>query len=352
MGDGVTVKMAKRKSDGAVGIMSCEFAKPAFNSESAGAWMKKQKFSVQPAELFRVEGVEIFSTGLWNGKQISEKDLTAIAESYSKTKGFVRPALKLGHDDDQKILQQDGLPAAGWIENVRKVGTKLVADFADIPKKIYQLILNRAYRKVSCEIYNNLDIEGTTYPKLLGAVALLGSDLPGVLNLNDIVALYASSNAFAPVEKFAGSGTHEVMFKTSETPSEDPMPNEVDQFKAKAESAEKERDAAKADALKAAQEAEKFKQEAEAAKAEAAKLVAEAAAAAKKAKIDAFVSKIQADKNHRSIPARKPSHPRGPSPTNPSDRSSPVTPKKEAADIQSAAVAMPLNGALTRRPAT
>jgi len=154
-------------------------------------------------ELFTIKGVEIFSSGLWNGRRIEENDLDEIVSAYSKTAETVRPFLKLGHSEDQKLLANEGLPAAGWVENIRKAGTKLVADFVDIPKKIYQLIERKAYRKVSCEIYNNIEIDGNKYPKMIGAVALLCAELPGVLNLTDILSNYNLENRFSAVQKFA-----------------------------------------------------------------------------------------------------------------------------------------------------
>lgn len=285
--EGVVVTMARRKADGAMGVLSCEFKKALFDQEKAGAWLAAQRFSLEPADLHSVTGVEIFSTGLWNGKQITEADLDAIAEAYAATKGMVSPALKLGHDDGQKLLQADGLPAAGWVENVRRVGSKLVADLVDIPKKIFQLIRNKGYRKVSCEIYNNVDIQGAKYPKLLGAVSLLGADLPGVLNLSDILSLYSTNGLHVGVENFRGEGAVDILSSvvTNHREGEMPQENPQDNFKAELDQTKAALDAAKA-------EAEKYKKEAEDAK----KSAEDAAKAANAAKIDSFVSGLKAEK--------------------------------------------------------
>jgi len=293
--DGVLVTVGKRKADGKTGVVSASFKKPDYDSEKAAAWMARQDFAIEPAELHTVKGVEIFSTGLWNGKQISDADLDAIVDAYAATKDTVAPHLKLGHDDDQKLLQADGFPAAGWVENVRKVGSKLVADFVDIPRKIYQLIQNRAYRKVSCEIYNNIDIEGRKFPKMLGAVALLGSDLPGVLNLSDILSLYSGQHAHASIENFAKRETADVISiveASTTTEHEDMAQADVDTFKARAEEAEKAAAAAKAEA--AAKDAEIEKYKAQAAAAEKARV--EERAKAEAAKVDAFVTGLVAEK--------------------------------------------------------
>ncbi len=290
--EGVFVTFGNRKADGARGVVSCEFKKPQFDKDKAGAWLAAQKFAIEPADLHSVSGVEIFSTGLWNGKQITDHDLDCIVAAFGSTKGMVRPSLKLGHDDEQKLLQKDGLPAAGWVENVRKVGSKLVADFVDIPKKVYQLIANKAYRKVSCEIYNNVDIKGSKYPKMLGAVALLGADLPGVLNLDDILSLYGIAPRFAGIEKFA-AGSPDPISLIQHKGEGNTMPAEnQDQFKAQLDQKDAEITAAKAAAAAKDAEIEKFKKEADDAK----KAAAELAEKAQAATVDAFVTGLQADK--------------------------------------------------------
>jgi phage host-nuclease inhibitor protein Gam len=146
-------------------------------------------------ETYNITGVEIFSSGVWNGDEYSLEDLQGMVAAFEKNKVAVRPFLKLGHDDDQKLIQNDGLPAAGWIDRLYILGEKLVADFSSIPKKIFDLISNKAYRKVSSEIYWNVKIGEEYYKHMLGAVALLGADTPAVMNLNDILGLYTKVNS-------------------------------------------------------------------------------------------------------------------------------------------------------------
>lgn len=141
-------------------------------------------------ELKNISGVEIFAVGTWNGDTYTEADLDEMVRAYNENRQTLKLPLKLGHDENQKLLQKDGLPAAGWVSNVYRSGQKLIADFIDIPNKIYDLIVKKAFRKVSSEIYWNIDINGTKYSRLLSAVSLLGSDMPAVTCLNDILAMY------------------------------------------------------------------------------------------------------------------------------------------------------------------
>jgi hypothetical protein len=158
-----------------------------------------------------IQGVEIFSIGTWNGDEYVQADLDAMVKAFTDTAKTLKPPLKLGHDDNQTILQQSGLPAAGWVGNLYTKGGKLLADFIDIPNKIYDLLEKGAYRKVSAEIWWNASFNGKTYPKFLSAVALLGSEIPAVITLTDIMGMY--SNWTADVRKSYAFNTEDLIIK-------------------------------------------------------------------------------------------------------------------------------------------
>jgi hypothetical protein len=140
-------------------------------------------------QTFNLNGVEIFSTGIWNGDRYSEKDLDAMIENFDDV-GF-EPPVKLGHNEEQSELQ-DGQPALGYISKIYKVGSKLVADFKELPKKVYDAIKRGNYKRVSSEIYWNYKANGSTFNRVLKAVALLGADIPAVTNLESIEGLYTN----------------------------------------------------------------------------------------------------------------------------------------------------------------
>jgi acylphosphatase len=140
-------------------------------------------------QTFNLNGVEIFSTGIWNGDRYSEKDLDAMIENFDDV-GF-EPPVKLGHNEEQSELR-DGQPALGYISKIYKVGSKLVADFKELPKKVYDAIKRGNYKRVSSEIYWNYKANGSTFNRVLKAVALLGADIPAVTNLESIEGLYSN----------------------------------------------------------------------------------------------------------------------------------------------------------------
>lgn len=149
----------------------------------------------QELETVDIKDRVIFSAGTWNGDTYTEDDIKAIAEAFNDLKGQLRPPLKLGHNEEQKLA--DGMPAIGWLDNVRAVGAKLMADFVKVPKKIYDLLKAGAYRTVSPEIYWNLEMNGKQYPYALKALALLGADIPACKDVSDIMALYSEVYAYS-----------------------------------------------------------------------------------------------------------------------------------------------------------
>lgn len=146
-------------------------------------------------DTFDISGVEVFAAGTWNGDKYTVQDLQDMVAAFRETKDKIKPFLKLGHGNEQSLLRSDELPSAGWINNLYIEGKKLKADFTRIPKKIYDLIKAGAYKTVSAEIFWNINILGKTFRRMLKGVALLGSELRAVTDLNDILALYSELEA-------------------------------------------------------------------------------------------------------------------------------------------------------------
>ena len=165
------------------------------HAEELYAKMKAENYAAP--ETFDIPGVEIFAVGKWNGDTYTEKDLDEIVKSFQALKDKIKPYLKLGHGEEQKLLRDDELPSAGWISDIKRVGKKLVADFVRIPKKIYEVIKRGAYSRISSELWWDIPIDGKTYPRVLKAVAILGGETPAVHDLNDILDLYSLEGAEA-----------------------------------------------------------------------------------------------------------------------------------------------------------
>lgn len=146
----------------------------------------------QFGELFELNGVEIFKTGIHNGDKYVESDIDAMVAAFDEV-GF-RPPIKLGHKEES------GDPAYGWVKAIRKQGDTLVADFSDLPQKVYEAISNRQFDTVSSEILFNLNRNGKKFARALKGVALLGAEIPGVSGLKPLRECFSAEDEYKVIE--------------------------------------------------------------------------------------------------------------------------------------------------------
>ena len=150
-----------------------------------------------------IKNVQLATTGTFNastGKvKFTRQDFDDMAAAAKALAGKVDFPLKLGHNEKQELLQEDGLPAAGWIENVRRIGNHLMVDFMRVPAKIADIMEAGGFRKRSLEAMRNVELAGTRFPFVLTGAALLGEELPAVDSLDDIAALYEEASWRAEV---------------------------------------------------------------------------------------------------------------------------------------------------------
>lgn len=147
-----------------------------------------------------IRDVEIFATGTHNGDEYTEQDLDDMVSAFKELD--FKPALKIGHTKD-KI----GGPAYGYIENLRKLGTKLLADFSSMHDSVVDAIRKKMYNRVSSEIYFNFKRGDKTFRRALKAVALLGAEVPAVANLIPLHKVQFSDTGF---EKLALASEQEL----------------------------------------------------------------------------------------------------------------------------------------------
>jgi len=247
-------------------------------------------------EKYNIPGVEIFSKGTWNGDEYTMDDLQEMVTAHNEAKTGINPHVKLGHDKKQSLLQKDGLPAAGYVDKLYIKGEKLMADLVDVPKKVYQLVTAGAYKKVSAEIFWNLKVNNKIYKRALGAVALLGADMPGVGNLNDILAMYSKSE-FDELKVYEAIEFNNQTFPRKEmtmskTEAEIKLELELKQAKEAADLKEqqlKEFTAKQEESAKEIETLKKFKADAE-------KRENELKAQAEKAELEKFVTELESEK--------------------------------------------------------
>lgn len=115
-----------------------------------------------------VEGVEIFSTGVWNGENYSETDLDELA-TYDPE--FFEAPVTTDH-------KKEG-PAWGWIKRAYRKGSKLLSDVIYHPK-FFDAYQQGLYAKPSIEFQPNFKGLGKKYLK---AVTYLGAKAPELTGL-------------------------------------------------------------------------------------------------------------------------------------------------------------------------
>jgi len=176
--------------------------KAGWKKDKEGNWIKTEtQGNLNTMELailenysqtYELKDVEIFGIGIWKGNKITGEDLDGIVNDTNEIIDKLKPKVKLGHGDKQALLQRTGLPAGGWITKLKRAGDKILVDIKEVPKVLYQLIKNGAYKRISSEILTDYTEPSTkkVYKKVLSAIAFLGADLPAVTNLKDIAALY------------------------------------------------------------------------------------------------------------------------------------------------------------------
>jgi len=123
---------------------------------------------------------------------VTRKMLDQMVEAYEALQRKFHAPLKLGHTETGEAMA--GQPAAGWIENIRRVGNQLVADLEHVPAKVAELMESGAFRSRSIEISPNFAIDGKIYAHVVTGLALLGAELPAVSTIDDIHDFYGDES--------------------------------------------------------------------------------------------------------------------------------------------------------------
>jgi hypothetical protein len=135
-----------------------------------------------------IPDVEVFEAGDWQGETYTTADLDAMVSNFARFRDQVEPPVVIGHEEDQELLRNTGIPAAGWVVGLRRQGNKLFADLSQVFPQIADLVEGGAYKHVSAEVYPRDDPpEGVpAVGCMLRRVALLGGSLPHIKSLADL----------------------------------------------------------------------------------------------------------------------------------------------------------------------
>lgn len=254
----------------------------------------KTKATKKEPEVYDIDNVEIIAAGTWDTssgkKAFTENDLQEVVDNYHiiTEKGESNIPIKLGHDDNQELLQADGYPSAGWVTNLRKKADKIVADFKAIPKVIYKIIQGKGYTSVSPEIWGKYKDSNSkkTYKNVLSAVALLGKEHKAMTTLKDLVSVYSHEDNAEEIMVFSmekpvikKSKTEVDMDEVERlTQERDELKVKVEKFSKEAEASTTEKEELKNSLNEANEKLEKFKKD------------------SYNTKVEAFIEKYKKDK--------------------------------------------------------
>ena len=125
---------------------------------------------------------EVFKAGVYPQGKFTKKEIAEIAKNYDPK--FCEAPITIDH-------QQSG-PAYGWVDTVKADGEKLKVAFKDIPQEFEQAVNDGKYKKVSVELYRNLEGKGA----YLKAVSFLGAATPQVKGLEQIKFMEAEADTY------------------------------------------------------------------------------------------------------------------------------------------------------------
>ena len=139
-----------------------------------------------------IKEVEIFEPGYHNGKTFTDADIDKIINDTYKAmeaQSLTIP-IKLGHSKEQGVAKSlfgedtKGLPALGWVKNIKKMGKKIVADLVDIPEKLYDMLGEKMWNNRSIELWEGfISNTGKNLGSVVTGLALLGAEQPAVTSL-------------------------------------------------------------------------------------------------------------------------------------------------------------------------
>ncbi len=125
---------------------------------------------------------EVFKAGKYPQGNFTQKEIAEIAKNYDPK--FCEAPITIDH-------QQSG-PAYGWVDTVKADGDKLKVAFKDVPQEFEKDVNNGKFKKVSVELYRNLEGKGA----YLKAVSFLGAATPQVKGLEPIKFMEAESDTY------------------------------------------------------------------------------------------------------------------------------------------------------------
>jgi hypothetical protein len=113
----------------------------------------------QRARRFQVENMDLFTPGKHRDHPYTSRDFKDIATNFERFSTGESPLhhvpIVLGHDEEQELLEREGLPSAAWAKSIHVAPSGMLqAHLDEMHPEVARLVEGKAYRKVSPEIYD------------------------------------------------------------------------------------------------------------------------------------------------------------------------------------------------------
>jgi len=119
---------------------------------------------------------QVFKAGKYPQGDFSEEMVQAISDRYDPA--FCEAAITIDHAATG--------PAWGWVDQLRVENGLLMAAFKNVVAEFQEAVENRQYKRVSVEIFREIDVPGKGVGPYLKAVSFLGAAAPQVKGLEPV----------------------------------------------------------------------------------------------------------------------------------------------------------------------
>ncbi len=136
-------------------------------------------------------GLEIFDKGTWKGREFKDQDIDEMIQNF-RDGVIAEPFLSIDHVPAATSQMKDALKAVslGFVKNLYRMGSKLMADFKKVPKLLAEMIQAGPLKNKSIEVWRKYPHpNGKIFKNVLESVTFTGK-IPAVNTLNDFVALF------------------------------------------------------------------------------------------------------------------------------------------------------------------
>lgn len=150
---------------------------------------RKRPLEKLKLEIVDIKNVEIMETGTWKGAKFDERDANEIIKNFEDKVAV--PYVTLDHNPGLTKATKDFFKAMslGFVDKLKFVGNKLIADFKQVPKLIAELINAGSLKNRSVEwwVKGFKHANGKTFNNVLQGVTYHGANgLPAISTLADI----------------------------------------------------------------------------------------------------------------------------------------------------------------------